>query len=286
MARYAGCTVTRFDVQTPRPKPRINPISVDAPHIVEWIEAREPRAIANWQDLGAQEYGRAFTAAGTMGYDVIRDLYDGLISTLRGGGGEDDYAERMLPVLRDKGWLPQLDDEALGRRVRLIYDTNLRLSQAVGKWNAAQRTKQYLPYARYSAVMDRRTRPSHAALHGIVRPIDDYFWSEAWPPCGFQCRCIVTQLTRSQVARYGGVTTDEKATRALAAAHALSKNAGDFWSFNPGLNAATMANEQVDRVNDRRLPGSDPAPNRVAAGVAAWAQIFSQVADKLFNPGE
>lgn len=258
--------------------PRLNPVAVPTPHIVEWIETKQPQAIGDWRELGAQEYGRAFTAAGTQGYDVIGDLYEGLLETLREGGGESDFADKVLPVLRAKGWLPDLDDKALGRRVRLIYDTNLRTSQAVGKWRAAQRTKQFLPYARYSAVLDSRTRPSHAALHGIIRPIDDPFWSQAWPPCGFNCRCIVSQLSRSQAARFGGVSGETAAQDALLAAKALSRGPGEFWAFNPGAVADAAAVEQVQRTNDRRLPGSPPLQATFQRGASIWLSLF---ADKI-----
>jgi SPP1 gp7 family putative phage head morphogenesis protein len=270
---------TQFDVQGFNPNaPRINPLAVDTPDIVRWIEEKRPRAIGSWQELGAQEYGRAFTAAGTTGYDIVADLYQGLLDVLRQQGGESDFVALMLPVLRDKGWLPALDDEALGRRLRLIYDTNLRTSQAVGKWRGAQRTKQYLPYFRYSAVMDRRTRPSHAALHGVIRPVDDAFWNEAFPPCGFGCRCVVQQMSRSQAARLGGQSSDERASEALAAAKALSRGDGDFWARNVGEMADAAAIEQVQRVNDRRLEGAPPLSGQMVRGASEWLTVF---ADKI-----
>jgi SPP1 gp7 family putative phage head morphogenesis protein len=266
--------------------PRINPVAVQTPDIIRWIENKRPRAIGNWRQLGAEEYARAFTAAGTARSDIVTDLYEGLLETMREGGGETDFAERMMPVLRDKGWLPQLDDQALGRRVRLIYDTNIRTSQAVGKWRAAQRTKQFLPYIRYSAVMDRRTRPSHAALHGIIRPVDDPFWAQAYPPCGFQCRCIASQISRSQAARYGGVSDEGKADEALSAARALSRSEGGFWAYNVGILADQAAVAQVQRANERRLPRSVPISGTFARGAGVWLALFSdKIAKMLENLG-
>jgi SPP1 gp7 family putative phage head morphogenesis protein len=272
----------RFDApQRPRRQPRINPMSVDVPEIIQFIEDQRPREIADWNELGAEEYGRAFTAARTAEADVVRDLYEGLLETMREGEGETDFAERMVPILRQKGWLADLDDEALGRRVRLIYDTNLRTSQAVGKWRSFQRTAQHLPYLRYSAVLDRRTRPSHAALHGITLPVDHAFWRQAFPPCGFGCRCIVSALSRSQAARRGGVTDDATADRALDTARALSRGPGDFWGYNVGILADEAAVAQVQRVNERRLPGSAPIGGTLAQGRAVWASLFGQLAGDL-----
>jgi SPP1 gp7 family putative phage head morphogenesis protein len=273
--------MTAFDAQRFDPRgPRINPLAVDVPDIIRWIEDKRPRQIGDWNELGAQEYARAFTAARTMGSDIIRDLYEGLVETIREGGTETDFAERMMPILRRKGWLPELDDEALGRRVRLIYDTNLRTSQAVGKWRAFQRTKQLMPYLRYSAVMDRRTRPSHAALHGIVLPVDHPFWAAAFPPCGFGCRCVVTSLSRSQAAR-SGVSDDARADRALSTARALSRGPGDFWGYNVGQLADQAAVAQVQRVNERRLPGSTPVTGTFDEGRAIWSALYSTLIMKV-----
>lgn len=41
--------------------------------------------------------------------------------------------------------------------------------------------------------MDERTRDSHRALNGIVRPVDDAFWKTYFPPNGWNCRCEAIQ---------------------------------------------------------------------------------------------
>ena len=49
-------------------------------------------------------------------------------------------------------------------------------------------------------MLDDRTRPQHREWDGIVRSIDDDFWSTHYPPCGFQCRCTVVALSESAIA--------------------------------------------------------------------------------------
>lgn len=58
--------------------------------------------------------------------------------------------------------------------------------QARGYLEAEQLGATYL---RYSATNDGLTRPNHAALDGIILPINDPFWRTHTPPNGWNCRC-------------------------------------------------------------------------------------------------
>lgn len=43
----------------------------------------------------------------------------------------------------------------------------------------------------YSTAGDDKVRPDHAALDGVTLPVEDPFWSYAYPPNGWNCRCNV-----------------------------------------------------------------------------------------------
>ncbi len=62
-----------------------------------------------------------------------------------------------------------------------------------------QEVKKTRPYWQYSAVNDKRTRPTHAAMHGKVYPADHPFWDTWYPPNGFRCRCGVVTLSADNV---------------------------------------------------------------------------------------
>ncbi len=57
------------------------------------------------------------------------------------------------------------------------------------------------PYWQYVAVMDSRTRPSHASMNGKVLLYDHPWWSQNYPPNGFSCRCTVIALSRVEMER-------------------------------------------------------------------------------------
>lgn len=61
------------------------------------------------------------------------------------------------------------------------------------------------PYWKYSTVGDRRTRPAHLDLSGMVFRYDDPFWATFYPPNGFNCRCCVIALSERYIKR-GNIT--------------------------------------------------------------------------------
>lgn len=277
----------QFDAESDRPF-RAGGLNVDASDLVRWAEAREPRAIGSWRDLGADEYGRAFTAARTAGFGIIDDLYFAFVDTLERQGTERDFAKLVLPILREKGWL-RGDDQAIARRVDLIWDTNLRVARGAGQWDRVQRTKAALPYLRAATARDERVRhppksrlSDHRAWDGIILPVDHPFWTRWWPPLGFRCRCTLIPMTRSQLLRWkGGITTaDDLAEREarLGAPLFLAPGAGVAQQL------AGMAQRENDRPNRMQgLPLVNVAEER-ANGRRLWdAETGALLIETLFN---
>lgn len=61
------------------------------------------------------------------------------------------------------------------------------------KWKNFEASSDLYPNLEYIAVMDQRTRPDHAQLHGAIYPINDAFWNTYYPPNDWGCRCSVRQ---------------------------------------------------------------------------------------------
>lgn len=47
---------------------------------------------------------------------------------------------------------------------------------------------------RYTAVLDDRVRPHHAAAHGLTAGVGDPIWNDYTPPLGHNCRCTLVPL--------------------------------------------------------------------------------------------
>lgn len=276
--------MTRLDFAT---VPHINPLAVEAPDLIDLFERKTPRAIDNWRELGAEEYARSFTAARTMGYDVVGDIYDAFVKTLqeRDATGED-FADRLLPLLRQKGWLPDLSEGQLASPVNLIYNTNLRMGQAVGYWDRIQKNKAALPYLLGVTAKDLRVRhppksphSDHRAFEGILLPVDHSFWQSYFPPLGFRCRCSVVQRTRSQAARLGKTVTSEDELAARVA------RLGEPWGFSPGASALASIQKAAEAANADRLEGAPPIVPEAEMGRAAdaWNAQLAQASAKTIT---
>lgn len=70
------------------------------------------------------------------------------------------------------------------------YNTALGQAQMARIWQEAVRAKDDYDLL-FDAVGDARTRASHAALDGIIRPVDDAFWDVFMPLLDWNCRCSV-----------------------------------------------------------------------------------------------
>ena len=60
------------------------------------------------------------------------------------------------------------------------------------------------PYLRYVSARLPTSRPSHVAMHGVLKPVEDPFWDEFYPPNGFNCYCSVMSVSEDLLERRRG----------------------------------------------------------------------------------
>lgn len=165
-----------------------------------------------WQDVWQAEHARAFTVAGVMRDDVLKIFQDELRTSLAEGRSLLDFKDRITSQLTGKGFWGdvQVTDPATGetrvsrfddRRLRLIYDVNLRQSAAAGRWARIERNKAMFPLVLYRTQQDERVRASHAAWNGLALPVDDAWWQTHYPPNGWRCRCIAFATNEKDLQR-------------------------------------------------------------------------------------
>ena len=84
------------------------------------------------------------------------------------------------------------------------YYTAKGSSRMAAFWNRIGQESDVLPLLKYLTVGDARVRPTHRALDEIIRPVNDSFWNNYFPPNGWRCRCTVEQLADGDVTDLSG----------------------------------------------------------------------------------
>jgi SPP1 gp7 family putative phage head morphogenesis protein len=177
------------------------PVTIDplAPaEAVKYWKGKAPVSAKEFQAMDGAARSRAFAVSGLAKADQIGAVQAAIGKAIEDGETLADFKARIGDVLKDRGWTGQK-----AWRVENIFRTNIQSAYMAGRFEQMRRVAQARPYWRYSAVMDRRTRPAHRALHGMVYPHGHPFWDQFYPPNGFMCRCTVTTLSARQVKARG-----------------------------------------------------------------------------------
>lgn len=147
-------------------------------------------------DLASRQY--ASTVSYLAGLDQIESVLSSAYKVLESGGTFADFQK-----LVDESGI-ELSEAHLDN----VFRTNIQNAYARGKWSHQQQNKDKRPYLEYMAINDSRVRPSHLALDGVIRHIDDPFWQKYYVPNGYRCRCTTTAITEKQAIRKG-ITPDD-----------------------------------------------------------------------------
>lgn len=198
------------DFDLPEPEIIMEGVTPDA--ALEFWQWRAKLTDEEAKALGEGARHRAFYVSGLARHDLVMLVSDGMEEALKNGETLEGFKERIAEAIRTQGWHDY--------RVENIFRTNMQTAYAAGRYKKMQAVKKSRPYWQYMAIMDRRVRPSHAILNGMVYPADHEFWKTNYPPNGFRCRCGVRSLSARQVKRMGlevqeempgpGVWTDPK----------------------------------------------------------------------------
>jgi hypothetical protein len=168
-----------------------------------------------WTDVWQEEHAARFMVAGVAQADVLRLFRERVADAVRTGLSPADFSRAIKPELVKAGWWGDVEvtDPATGetritrfdeRRLRLIYDTNLRQSYAAGRYARAVRNARRLPLLCYRTMRDERVRASHAQWDNLVLPVEHPFWQQHYPPNAWRCRCTAFALSEKDLQRRRG----------------------------------------------------------------------------------
>ncbi|EGC4267775.1 phage head morphogenesis protein [Salmonella enterica] len=253
---------------------------------VAYFRAKGQHIGWNWYETAADVHARSFTVAKAARVDVLTTIQTEVERAISQGVSQREFIDTLSPRLKKLGWWGKqvivdsagnAEEVQLGspRRLALIYNVNTRVAYNVGRYAQLMNSTDTHPFWQYVAVMDSRTRPSHAALNGLVFRYDDPFWKTHYPPNGWNCRCRVRALSQERMNALGLQATQgdkylttkkvqaavDKATGEMIemdvttfadGARVMTPDAG--WSYNPGSAAFGLDQSLIRKLIEVKSP--------------------------------
>lgn len=238
---------------------------------IDYFNAKKLTPSFDYRDVWREEHAASFTVAKATSLDVLDDIQQAVSSAIAEGKTFAKFQKELKPLLVEKGWwgiqsmtdplTGEVKDVQLGspRRLKTIYDANIRTARAASQWEAIQRTKEALPYLLYQLGPSATHRAEHASWNGTLLPADDPFWATHFTPNGYGCKCWVRQISKAE---YGTLSKDDtiKTTappveyqdwvnKRTGAIEKVPKGITPGWDTNPGMIRQAALNKVVkDKV--------------------------------------
>ena len=226
------------------------------------------------QGLARQQ---AFSIAGITSLDTLQAVKESLDKVIAEGGTFGAWQKHML----ESGTL-----NLPRHRLDNIYRTNLQGSYMAARWDRILLTQETRPYIMYDALNDSRVRPAHLALDGIIRRVDDPFWTTHSPPNGYRCRCSIRSLSEHQARARSGPGKGLNNPALLEDGTPALPDKG--WDYNPSDRLAGVNKALVDKRGksspvlmqalDAKLAGMEESKLKLILGSAVYNQARQALA--------
>lgn len=180
---------------------------------IAFLMSKKPELHFDYDEIKFEAHQRAFTIAKITQIDLLSDIQTSLENAFVEGQSFEKWKKELKPTLQKHGWLgkvvvqkPNTKEQKEifvgASRLKKIFYTNARTAYAQSEARAGYK----LPlseYIRYVAILDNRTRHTHAQMHGKIAHRKDKFWEKNYPPNGWNCRCAVEFISKDEMDEQG-----------------------------------------------------------------------------------
>jgi len=156
---------------------------------IRYFKRKLPIPKAVWNSIDGEMKQYAFYVSQLEDTGLINFVKEKMIEALEKGKTFRMFAKELFEVSGTKQFFGHM---------KTAFNTNMFNALNYQNGVALLRNVKRFPNWRFSAVMDGKTRESHAGMHGYVARYDDPIWSSWYPPCGFNCRCRITIASQKQ----------------------------------------------------------------------------------------
>lgn len=231
----------------------------------------------SFMDVEPEEHAVSYSVAKVMELDLLEAIRGEVQKALDQGLPFAAFKKnfRNNPALTEWWGKKEMVDPLTGatelvqlgspRRLRTIYNANIRSARAAGQWERIERTKDAFPYLEYRLGPSERHRPHHADKLGMILPVDSPFWDEWMPPNGWGCKCWVRQVTRREGERRGVSSTPDVPDRIwinqrTGENRIIPQGIDPGWQRNPGK----LRLQAMEGILNEKIAALPPEVARVA----------------------
>lgn len=147
---------------------------------------------AFYNQIPRQMRNYAFTVSSIERVTEVQDILDSLNRAVEEG---QSFAQWQSSVNTDD--FKKLSDN----RKELVFRMHGQTAYNQGHLQVGLENPELVPWLKYQAIGDDRTRPNHLANDGVTRPVNDPFWDSNTPPLGYNCRCFLLNVTAEETDR-------------------------------------------------------------------------------------
>ncbi|MCF7952385.1 MAG: minor capsid protein, partial [Spirochaetaceae bacterium] len=165
-----------------------------------------------------------------------------------------------------------------------VYRTNIQTNYNAGR---AMRFEKNRPeYLEFIGIEDSRQTGICEARSGVVRPYDDPWWKENWPPLHFQCRSTVRGIYPEEATARGLTATDipEGLDPSQKGFGANPLDEESYWKPTGRMRervAEQLVYGEVKEVEDRLIGGKEEVPVFKSVKEAEQWALSHNVADQV-----
>jgi len=169
---------------------------IEPKEAIKWFQSKIPVDKEIWDLIRKDIKNNAFHLAKINDLNTMIKIKEKMVKALMEGQTYRDFLKETAEIINYK---------LLKSYLRTSFNTNMFSALSVQNEKALLRNVDKFPYHRYSAILDKNTRPEHAAMHNFVARYDHPAWSIWTPPNGFNCRCRKVIATIMEVRQFLGV---------------------------------------------------------------------------------